>query len=121
VPVNDDFFKNMNNAQAAWYQTQIVLDEVEQWELLRDAAEHNAMFMNPEAVKQVRESRENTFEVKDDDFSKILKDSFGREMPDVPEAERVSFKEILQQEEKNKAKIGSYLDMDLDEISFIPY
>jgi len=98
---------------------QVSIDEKEQFEMLRDVAEHNAMFMNPEGVQQVRDSRENTYETPEEDFRDMLKDKFGRDIPDVPEEERVAFSDILKQQRKDE-RVDPYLNMDLDEISFIP-
>jgi hypothetical protein len=119
VPVDHDFFQKINDAQMLWYQIQMALDEEEQFELLRDVAEHNAMFTNPEGVQQVRDSRENTYETPEEDFHDILKDTFGRDIPEIPEQERIPFGEVLkQQRQEHKAK--PYVEMELDEISFIP-
>lgn len=100
-----------------WYQIQMSLDEKDQFELLRDVAEHNAMFMNPEGVQQVRDSRENIYETPNDEFNKNLKDTFGRDISKINE--KVDFREILKQHTNNK-KIDPYLNMDLDKVDFIP-
>jgi len=102
-----------------WYQIQMHLDDKEHFELLRDVAEHNAMFMNPEGVQQVRDARENTYETPQDDFNSYLKETFGRDIPEIPEEERVSFMDILKQQRKDD-RVEEYLDMELDEVSFIP-
>jgi hypothetical protein len=120
VPVNHDVFKDMNDAQMAWYQTQMSMDENEKWEFMRDVAEHNAMFSNPEAVRQVRESRENTYETDDKGFDGLLRDTFGRGMPDIPEDERTDLKKLLRSEDST-GKAKQYLGMELDEVSFMPY
>lgn len=77
----------------------------ERFELLRDVAEHNAMFMNPEGVQQVRDTRDNSFETPEEDFNKLLEDMFGRN-PHL---------------EKKEQKYSSIIDMDLDEVLFTPF
>jgi len=119
VPVDHKVFQQSNDAQMLWYQIQVALDDKDQFEILRDVAEHNAMFMNPEGVQQVRDARENTYETPEDEFNDMLKDTFGRDIPEVPENERVSFKDILEQQRKDK-RVDPYLEMELDEVSFIP-
>lgn len=112
MPVDSDFFNGINSVQWAWYQIQYWLDEKEEFELFRDVAEHNAMFSNPDGVRQIRESRENSYKMKDEDFTGFIKDLFGRDMSD----ETRPF---------NKQDIGTdlkpYFDLDLDEIKFTPY
>jgi endo-beta-N-acetylglucosaminidase D len=105
VPVDHQIFEKINDVQMVWYQAMILEDEKEKYETLRDVAEHNAMFMNPEGVSKVREARENTWNVPDDKFKDTIRDMFGRELSDT--------------EPKDPAK--SYLDMELDEVNFIPY
>lgn len=100
MPVHHKIFQELNAAQLSWYQGQFILEEQEVFELFRDVAEHNAMFMNPEGVRKVKESRENTYQTSDEDFDELIKGTFGREL--------------------GKTKSDPYLTMDLDEISFIP-
>jgi hypothetical protein len=81
---------------------------------LRDVAEHNAMFSNPEGVMKIRESRENSFHTSDEEFKDLVKQTFGR---DVPNFDKDS-KNIVKEVNKN---IDTYLNMDLDEVKFVPY
>lgn len=116
VSVDDKIFKNINDAQLIWYQTQILLDDKENYELLRDVAEHNAMFWNPEAVDQIREARKNTFTTSTEDFEDSVKNIFGRELtPDAPAV--LDLEQALRQERDNT---NEYLNMNLDEIKFTP-
>ena len=97
---------------------QIDKDEDERYELLRDVAEHNAMFWNPEAVEQIREARKNTFTTNSEDFENAVKNLFGREMihdtPAVIDIEQIMCQNIRQD------KANPYLNMELDEINFMP-
>jgi len=110
VPVDHQIFEKINDVQMVWYQAMLMKDEEERYEMLRDIAEHNAMFSNPEGVAKIREARENTWSIPDDKFKDTIKDMFGRDLPDF---------EKLKTEQKDPAK--SYLDMELDEVNFIPY
>ena len=92
----------MNGAQCAWYQIQISIDEKENYELLREIAEHNAMFTNSEGVQQVRDARKNTYTSSPEDFEKNVEELFGRKIGEVA----------------NKA--DPYLEMELDEVKFTP-
>lgn len=92
---------------------QFTQDDEENFELLRNVAEHNAMFWNPEGVQQVREARENTFATSNEDFDDIVKDLFGR---DLPKEENQSAESLL----ASTRKMSQYLDMELDEINFTP-
>ena len=98
---------------------QEALDEKKKFELLRDVAEHNAMFWNPEGVRQIRDSRENTFKTPDSDFHVMLKDSFGRDA-DL-EKKSAPLNENDFRKKLDSKSIDPYLDMDLDEINFIPF
>jgi hypothetical protein len=119
VPVDDKFFEKVNVAQLSWYNMQMSLDEKEQFELYRDLAEHNAMFTNPEGVQRIREDRENTIAVPDEQFKQTVKDLFGRDLPEDL-GEDKDIKEILDKNSKKEDNISQYLDMELDEIKFIP-
>jgi DNA replication protein DnaD len=113
-------FEEMTAQQALWYQIQISLDMKEQFELLRDVAEHNAMFMNPEAVQQVRDARENSFETPDEDFDSLLEETFGRSISKEENQEVVDVMEMLKQD-RESSKYSSVMDLDLDEVSFTPF
>ena len=112
--VDDPLFEELNDAQLLWYQTQINLDMKDQFEMMRDIAEHNAMFMNPQGVKQVREAREKTFETPTEDFEDMIEEMFGRKIPE--KQEKGSMEDVV----KN-IKSDNLLDIELDDISFTPY
>lgn len=111
-------FRNMNENQWAWYQAQMIEDKKEHSEFMRDVAEYNAMFFNPEGVQEVRDARENTYEVPDKDFGYMVKEMFGRELPDEEDRKEMDPTEVLKEQER--AKLNPYLNMDLDEIKFTP-
>ena len=95
-----------------WYGFQITKDEQENFELLRDIAGHNAMFMNPDGVSQVREARENTFITSDEDFETLVEQTFGHK-PNLNKDEVSINKHNIDHEK--------YLGLELDEIKFIPF
>lgn len=85
-------------------------DEIEKFELLRDIAEHNAMFQNPDGVRQVREARETTITIPDDDFEEIVKGLFGRDIS----LSKKNNKENVQEDQLDIYK-------DFDEVEFVPF
>ena len=120
MPVDSDFFENANPAQLLWYQMQLALDEKENFETLRDVAEHNAMFTNPDGVRQVRENRERTFAASNEDFENLVKLQFGRELPKEQNTE-CSFEDFIKNVTQSQEKIQDYMDVELDDISFTPF
>jgi hypothetical protein len=117
--VDDPMFETTNDAQLMWYQTQIHLDTKDQFELLRDVAEHNAMFMNPEGVQQVRNTRDNTFEMSDNEFNEMLENTFGRAISEVP-SDELDVTEMLNND-RLRSKYSQIVDMDLDDVVFTPF
>lgn len=57
--IDDPRLRTVTPVQWEYYIRNIVEDEIEQLELLRDLVEYGAMFWNSEAVKKVRETRKN--------------------------------------------------------------
>lgn len=110
----------INDAQLAWYQLQGILDDQDRFELLRDVAEHNAMFSNPDGVKQVREARENSYEISEKDFDTLLTEAFGRPLPKVSEDDKKSLTDLMY-EAQGIADVKPYLDVELDEVTFTPF
>jgi hypothetical protein len=113
-------FDKINEPQALWYQIQMSLDVKDQYELLRDIAEHNAMFMNPEGVQQIRDARENTFETPDEEFDELLESTFGRKVSRKDNKEKVDIVEVLRQDALT-SKYSPVVDLELDDISFTPF
>lgn len=124
----------MNGAQWLWYGAQFAADEKADFELRRDVAEHNAMFWNAEGVEQVRNAREKTYAVSDDDFKSIIEGTFGRPiaLPDKPQQgimHSVPLGPDQQQQQDHEgsdrrrrieAEAAPYVECDLDEINFVP-
>jgi len=135
VPADDPCFRRINAAQWYWYGAQLTADEEEKFELLRDVAEHNAMFWNPDGVDQIRQGRDHTFKTQDGEFEGFVKDLFGRDisLPDKPQAgiqQSGNFMDVFQGldgETNERPRMRSdvdaspYLDAELDDIAFIPF
>lgn len=106
--MHHEMLQNVNDAQLVWYQMQMAQDDLDNFETLRDIAEYNSMFVNPGGVQRVREARENTnsYRTSDEEFEQLLEQQFGRKTG---------------QKAEPKIKMDDYLEMDLDEIKFVPY
>ena len=88
-------------------------DEIEKFELLRDIAEHNAMFENSDGVRQVREARETAITIPDEDFEETVKELFGRDLKlDDKDKEDV---------ERNIPRSSLDIYDDFDEVEFVPF
>lgn len=105
--MDSEFFENINGNQYLWYSSQLALDEEESFELMREIAEHNAMFTNPEGVEKIRNARKNTYETPDDKFEDMVSDMFGRSIPKKGDV-------------GDYTPMDPYLNMDLDEVNFTP-
>lgn len=71
-------FNDMSPAQWMWYYYNSAEDENEKFELNRDLVEYHASFIEPEAVKKIREAREQKIELSNDQFNAGLERVFGR-------------------------------------------
>lgn len=109
-------FRNLNGAQYTWYKLQFDLDDEEEYRKLRDIAEHNAMFWNPEGVEQVKEARKNTFSTDAETFDKTVEELFGRKLNN--EETPTDMAQALDRAKEDRAT--PYLNMELDEVNFIP-
>lgn len=85
---------------------------------MRDVAEYNAMFSNPEGVQEIRDARDNTYKTPDKDFGYMVEEMFGRKFPDEDSRQQMDPAELLKEQERGK--LNPYLNMDLDEIKFTP-
>lgn len=118
MPVDDPIFEKTTYAQWLWYAAQFAADEKEQFELLRDIAEYNASFWNPQGVDEVRRAREKTFALSDKDFAQQVEEAFGRKL-NIPNKGIVVTTEPKQPRMRN-INPQTYLDMELDEVKFVP-
>jgi len=101
VPSDHEMFKEINPAQWLWYYHNFVQDQNEKFELNRDMVEYNASFIEPEAVKKIRDARDKAIEIPDEQFASGIEQMFGRSL--TGNAERPKEKEI------QKADIGKIL------------
>lgn len=63
-----------------WYFYQYMEDQDEQFNTGRDLVEYNASFIEPEAVRKIREARDNSVNVPDEDFVAGIEHVFGRKI-----------------------------------------
>ena len=126
MPVDDPLFDRVSVPQWLWYAAQFAADDKEQFELLRDIAEHNASFWNPEGVSQVRRARETTFAVSDKDFARQVEETFGRKLgiPERREREPVLPQGRAERPGRSRMRddvdANAYLEAELDEVRFVP-
>jgi hypothetical protein len=125
MPVDDPLFNRLSVPQWLWYSAQFAADDKEQFELLRNMAEYNASFWNPEGVDQIRQAREKAFVVSDKDFSKQIEAAFGRKLR-IPERKEGLALPLRNPEKPKRSRMRSdvdakaYLDTELDEVRFTP-
>ncbi len=73
-------FEELNTAQWLWYFHNFMKDREEEYIQRRDMVEYHASFIEPEAVRKIRETREKAVEVSDDQFAAGLEKFFGRSL-----------------------------------------
>ena len=115
-----------------WYATMFNKERNETFESELDITEYLASFINPEGVKQVKESRANRKTVSDEDFEAGIRKMFGRDFnPDIlngPNAvPMVDTDRLSPPPEAPKKPAGismqdlkRYTGIELDDITFIP-
>jgi hypothetical protein len=129
VPADDPLFDRMTYPQWLWYAAQFAADDKDQFELLRDIAEYNASFWNPEAVDQVRRAREKAIVIGDKEFARQIEETFGRKfrlperhadmaLPRIPEPEHRQGP--ARRSMRRDLDPGAYLGTELDEVRFVP-
>lgn len=129
VPVDSEVIRNINPAQALWYASMFNKDRKNDFENKLNMTEYLASFINSEAVKQVKDARDNKKVVSDTDFDQILRKTFGRDLsPEAIQQGVPDAHEELEREPKETKKRGitieeirKYTGMELDEVKFIPY
>ena len=128
VPVDSDIIRNINPAQMIWYALMFNKEREETFDAELNMTEYLASFINAEAVKQTRETRENKKVVSDEDFEAGLRKQFGRDLPPeaMASATRVDVDETAPVKTEPK-KRGSVSIEDIrkytglaDDIRFIP-
>jgi DNA-binding transcriptional regulator GbsR (MarR family) len=85
VPVNHEVFQDTTNAQWLWYYYNFIQDREEKFEFNRDMVEYHASFIEPEAVRKIRNAREQSIEVSEDQFMSGLEQIFGHRISDKAE------------------------------------
>ena len=129
TPIDSDVIRNINPAQMIWYALMFNKEREENFESELNMTEYLASFINAEAVKQTRESRDNKKTVSDEDFEGGLRERFGRDLS--PEAMAAASRADIEEEKpvvapkKKKGEISvgdirKYTGLDLDDIKFTP-
>jgi len=82
VPIDHQIFQDINAAQWLWYHNNIMQDEKENFEEHRDFTEYLAGFIEPEAVKKIKEARSSgqSVSIDDEKFAKGIESIFGRKI-----------------------------------------
>lgn len=110
-----------------WYAMMFNKERSETFDAELNMTEYLASFINAEAVRQTRDTRENKKTVDDDDFEAGLRKSFGRDLsPEVMSgASKIVDEKPVVVAQKKRGEISSldikkYMGLDLDEITFTP-
>ncbi|MFA5023436.1 MAG: hypothetical protein WC523_00565 [Patescibacteria group bacterium] len=101
VPVDHEMFREISSSQWLWYYHNFIKDRDEKFEENRDMVEYHASFIEPEAVRKIKEAREQAVEVPDEQFISGIEQMFGRSLPSVKNQ---------QEKEMHKVDIGKVLD-----------
>lgn len=80
MEVDDERFNRISNQQWLWYFYNYAQDQDEDFERSRDFIEYHASFIEPQAVKKIREGREHAVTASDQNFEESVKQLFGREV-----------------------------------------
>jgi hypothetical protein len=100
VPVDHEMFKELNSAQWLWYYHNLMEDRKDKFEHDRNMIEYNASFIEPEAVRKIRESRDQAVEIPEDQFLAGIQKIFGRSLdtgarPKETEMHKVDLNKVL--------------------------
>ena len=118
VPVDHEMFDGLSNAQWLWYFYSLSKDQDEEFERGRDMVEYHASFIEPEAVRKVRDSRERAIEIPEDKFMAGIEFLFGKPLrntsaarPKEQELHKINLSKVLNAYndiQKEKAKVGKF-------------
>jgi hypothetical protein len=112
VPVDHSMFGELSTAQWLWYYYSCSKDREEKYEHNRDMVEYNASFVEPEAVRKIRDARENTVAISDDQFNAGLEQIFGKALDTsgskkaVMAEEKTDNKKSIEYSDWTKLKLG---------------
>lgn len=80
VPVDHERFGEINTQQWLWYYYNLIEDRDDEFNQQRDFVEYHASFIEPDAVRKIREAREESVEVPHEEFVAGIEYFFGREI-----------------------------------------
>jgi hypothetical protein len=130
VPIDSETIQNINPAQMIWYALMFNQEREESFDAELNMTEYLASFINSEAVRQTRDSRENKKIVSDEDFESGLRARYGRDLPAdamanaTRAAEDETPKIIGPQKRKGEISIDDirkYTGLKLDEVKYTPH
>lgn len=118
VPVDHQMFGEVSNAQWLWYLQNFYKDQEEKFEQNRDMVEYNASFIEPEAVRKIRDSRDRAIEIPEDKFMAGIEFMFGKPLrnisasrPKEQEVHKINLSKVLNDYnniQKEKAQVGKF-------------
>lgn len=74
---SDEFFEGMSTTELFWMDSMMQQDELESFEEKKAFTEYLASFINPQAVREIKNMANNTNQVSDEDFAKTLEQLLG--------------------------------------------
>ena len=116
VPANHDIFKQLSEADWLWYWYNFLEDQDESFTQKRDLVEYLASFTEPDAVRKIRESRDEAIEIPDDEFKAGIKMIFGRDF-NVQKRKVGKIEAVDPTAVMSKYKTDSQLDNKISNIS----
>jgi hypothetical protein len=112
-------FNEIHSSQWLWYYYNFTEDMKESFETERDLVEYNASFVEPEAVRKIREAREKAIIIPEEQFMSGIEKMFGRplnikEKPQEQKMQNADMSQILdkfnQKKDNNEQASSSYKD-----------
>lgn len=80
MPSDHEMFNGLKTAQWLWYYYNLIEDDEKAYTGQRDLVEYHASFIEPEAVRKIREAREESVEVPHDEFVAGIEYFFGKKI-----------------------------------------
>ncbi|HEC67141.1 MAG TPA: hypothetical protein ENI23_17830 [bacterium] len=131
MPVDHEMFNDINSTQWMWYFYHFMEDREEEFINGRDLIEYHASFIEPEAVRKIREAREESVEVPHEEFVAGIEYFFGRKIgigkekkkgiesfsidPDIAIRKAGEYKKQQKQKPGKQLDSRHWLDIDLEQ------
>lgn len=124
VQVDHKIFDELNSAQWLWYFNNFMKDREEEFISRRDLVEYLASFIEPEAVRKIKQAREKAVQVSDKDFSFGIEKMFGRkissekrdatEMHNIDLTNNIMEYKFYKEKSNSKSNFKDWLYFDLE-------